>query len=159
MTYVTFGDAHQTRSMSVAFYAQDRFVALLDILGMSRWTEHVAADQIAREVNSEVVDALIQTTTGNINGVSFGPLVGSVTFSDSILLYSPDASWASFVVLCSAVRTLVAVSLSKGIPLRGAISVGPMVADATRSLYVGVPLGDAYAIEKSPTGTVVLEFN
>lgn len=144
---ITFGCV-SSRDDSISFPEQDRFIALLDILGMRSWTQHSDPNQIASVVECAVSNALTQSSSGTIDGVAFGPLIRSATFSDSILLYSPDASWASFVVICSAVNTLIGMSLSNGVPLRGAIAAGPMVVDTSHSLYIGDPLRDANCTDK-----------
>lgn len=144
---ITFGCV-TSRDDSIPFPERHRFVALLDILGMSSWTQHSEPSHIASAVECAVSNALTQSSSGSIDGAAFGPLIRSATFSDSILLYSPDVSWASFVVICSTVRSLIGMSLSSGVPLRGAISAGPMVVDTRHSLYIGGPLRDANCTDK-----------
>lgn len=131
------------------FKSKKCFIALVDILGMGRWTRNEKADVIAYQVNSAIQDAIEQASCGSIDGVPIGPLIGSAMFSDSILFYSPDSSWHSFSILCSTVCTLLGLSLSNGVPLRGTISQGDVVIDPRKSLYVGSALHDAYFTDKN----------
>lgn len=142
MTIITFGCVASTQDFP-SFTIRARFIALLDILGMGVWSKQSSPNEIARTVNAALADALSQASCGSINGKKFGPLIMSSIFSDSIFLYSPDVSWASLYVLCSTVNTLLGLSLSQGVPLRGAISCGDLVIDRSKSLFVGKPLYDA----------------
>lgn len=142
MAIITFGCVASSQDLS-SFTSRTRFIALLDVLGMEAWTTQSSPHEIARTVNAALADALSQASCGSINGKKFGPLIMSSIFSDSIFLYSPDVSWASLYVLCSTVNTLLGLSLSEGVPLRGAISYGDLVIDRSKSLFVGKPLADA----------------
>ncbi|MGR3174367.1 MAG: hypothetical protein ACUZ8N_07180 [Candidatus Scalindua sp.] len=142
MSMVIFGCVSEGNDKP-KFKSNERFIALVDILGMGIWTRYEKADSIAYQVNCAVQDAIEQASCGSVDGVPIGPLVGTAMFSDSILLYSPDCSWHSFSILCSTVGTLIGISLSKGVPLRGALSQGDVVIDPKKSLYIGSALHDA----------------
>jgi hypothetical protein len=52
--------------------------------------------------------------------------VNSILVSDSIVIWTNDGSAESFSHIVTAVRNLLALSMMDGIPLRGAISTGPL---------------------------------
>jgi len=73
--------------------ARPRFVALVDVLGMSEWLQHAAVEDIGRALLGLADQALQGTSSG------FGPgteqdlrLLKVAIFSDSILIYSLDDS-------------------------------------------------------------------
>jgi len=146
MSIVEFGNVAE-RQDKPTFKSRECFIALVDILGMGVWTHNEKSDVIAFQVNAAIQDAIGQASCGSIDRNPIGPLIGTAMFSDSILLYSPDSSWSSFAILCSTVCTLVGLSLSKGVPLRGAITQGSVVVETKKSLYIGSPLRDAYCAD------------
>jgi len=76
-----------------------------------------------------------------------GLLVKSVTFSDSILLFSGDSSSLSLYYLLFRTQQVVNKAMSLFIPLKGAISFGKQTADFDKSIYFGQPLIDAYELQ------------
>jgi hypothetical protein len=121
-----------------------RYVAVLDVLGMKAWLSHETARNIA-EVLDEALAACEPASSGTTSdGTSYGPVVGVTQFSDSLLLWSPDDSWASFVTMCGAVKMVVAFALDKGVPLRGAVASGEVVCQPTSSRFVGRAIAEAF---------------
>lgn len=123
--------------------AYRRYVALLDVLGMKDWLERDPAQVIAEHLDAALV-ACDQSSSGSLDARSYGPLISTVHFSDCLLAWSPDDSWASLATICSAVKMIVIVALQKGVPLRGAISVGEVVCNRATQRFVGNPIADAY---------------
>ena len=116
---------------------------------MGIWTLKVEPEIIAQTVDSALTNALSNASSGSLDNQTIEPLIRSAIFSDSILLYSPDSTWASLAILCSKLRTLLSIALTEGAPIRGTISVGLTVVDQSRSLYIGQPLHDAYETDKN----------
>jgi hypothetical protein len=132
------------------FNSRSRFVALFDILGMKNWLACDTPESIASAVDEVIgnqhagqASSALRILNGEVSR-PYGPLVGMTHFSDAVLAWTYDDSWASLSVLCRALRTLLAAACHRKIPLRGALSVGEMVCDAQRLRFVGPPLAEAY---------------
>jgi hypothetical protein len=132
------------------FNSRSRFVALFDILGMKNWLACDTPESIASAVDEVIgnqyaaqASSALKLANGQFSR-QYGPLVGMTHFSDTVLAWTYDDSWASLSVLCRALRTLLAVACHRKIPLRGALAVGEIVCDAQRLRFVGPPLAEAY---------------
>lgn len=128
---------------SRAHIAHRRYVALLDVLGMKEWLKKESPQKIA-DLFDEAMGWCELSSSGSVDGHSYGPIISSVHFSDSLLLWSPDDSWASFFTISGAVGMIVRTALEKGVPLRGSISVGEVVCNQTTQRFVGHPIADAH---------------
>lgn len=134
------------------FRAQRRFVAFLDVLGMTEWVKAVGPTEPAVQLES-----LTQTARGLASGqdidddgkpVAIPPLVGTILLSDSLFAYSVDDSWTSFWFMSAFLAHLVGVALKAGVPLRGALARGETVIDRSRGIITGTPLAAAYESDK-----------
>jgi len=116
---------------------KDRYVALLDVLGFKR---------IASTHTHEHLVSVYKELYGTIeHGLSNGryilshdggkeclrpdiqqATVNALLESDSIYIWTDDNSVESFANIVKATRSLLALSLVSEIPLRGAISIGPL---------------------------------
>lgn len=124
--------------------AYPRFVAVLDVLGMKSWLE-IESPQVVAEQLDQALAYCEQASSGVTHeGLSYGPLLGSTFFSDSLLVWAPDDSWTSLATMCGAVKMIVAVALRFGVPLRGSISVGDVVCNARELRFVGPAIADAF---------------
>jgi hypothetical protein len=124
--------------------AFSRFVAILDVLGMKEWLKKDSAGAIAESLDVALV-ACEQSSCGSTGaGVSYGPLVDVIHFSDALIAWTPDDSWASLGVLCSSIKMIVGVALTNGVPLRGAIAHGEAVCNPRTLKFVGKPIAEAY---------------
>ncbi len=123
--------------------AYDRYIAVLDVLGMKSWLE-VETPQAIAECLDEALAACDEACSGSVNGVAYGPPLGTTHFSDTILVWSPDDSWASFATMCTSLKLIVAVALRHGVPLRGSISVGNTVCNERTLRFVGPAIADAF---------------
>jgi hypothetical protein len=125
------------------YTAHDRFVAILDVLGMNSWLKVSSPSEIADHLNTAFV-ACDQASMGSVDGRTYGPLISTTHFSDTLFLWSPDDSWASFAAICKAAKMIVLTALAAGVPLRGAISQGGTVCNAQDLRFVGPSIADAY---------------
>jgi len=123
--------------------AYDRYIAVLDVLGMKEWLRVDTAQSIAERLDVALA-ACDQACSGAVDGGAYGPLLGNTHFSDTLLIWSPDDSWASLAVICSSVKLIVATALEYGVPLRGAISLGSAVCSPRTMRFVGQPIADAF---------------
>ncbi|HEY2404384.1 MAG TPA: hypothetical protein VGI10_00170 [Polyangiaceae bacterium] len=121
----------------------DRYVAVLDVLGMKSWLQVETPQGIAEQLDQALV-ACDQACSGSVHGKTYGPLLGTTHFSDTLLVWSPDDSWPSFATMCTSVKMIVAVALDRGVPLRGSISVGNSVCSSRTLRFVGPAIADAF---------------
>lgn len=130
------------------------FVAFLDILGFKDLVERNTHEQLediysqfftSVEENSELFGLLSQILK-NDKGIS--TTVQSVIISDSIVLWTTDDTIDNFNMLVMAVRLLIIRSFGEGIPLRGAITRGPLSVSTDKSVRIfGKALTRAYTLE------------
>jgi hypothetical protein len=115
----------------------DCYVAFLDILGFKRVASvhsHEHLKSVYQKFSETIVHGLsngkyVLSKDGETECI--GPdvrqaTVNSLLVSDSILIWTDDNSAESFGNIVKAVRSLLAFSMIDGIPLRGAISIGPL---------------------------------
>ena len=111
---------------------------------MKAWLERDSATTIA-EALDKVLVACGPSSCGTTNeGISYGPLIDTFHFSDTLLLWSPDDSWASFAALCSSLKLIVGYALTEGVPFRGSIAHGDVVCNQRTLKFVGQPIAEAY---------------
>lgn len=71
------------------------------------------------------------------------------------LARDPESGWQHTTVPCdnllSVCNELVCRSIEVGLPLRGALAMGPALLDTTRSLFLGPPLIQAATLEREQT--------
>lgn len=130
------------------------FVAFLDILGFKDLVERNTHEQLEEiyskfftgvEKNSELFELLSQILK---NDKGINTTVQSVIISDSIVLWSIDDTIDNFNMLVMAVRLLIIQSFGQGIPLRGAITRGPLSVSTDKSIQIfGKSLTKAYTLE------------
>ena len=131
-------------------------LALFDVLGFS---ERVKRDGILKVlvtyrdlIETAVLEparrclGTVNTPEGRITTLFVLP-VRYAYFSDTILLWVPlqQVFAAAFVTRCA---DLMCHALRKGVPLRGAISLGEAVMHKATNTYIGEPLIEAAKLEK-----------
>lgn len=72
----------------------------------------------------------------------------TVSFSDSIILFSSGGTEEDAELLTQATSFLFAKAIEKNIPLKGAMAVGKMTVDKENQIFFGQPLIDAYLLEE-----------
>lgn len=129
---------------AVPHAAYSRYVAVLDVLGMKEWLKNESANGIAESLDEALV-ACDQSSCGvTSDGSSYGPLIQVTHFSDTLLAWSPDDSWASLSAMCSAIKLIVGISLTHGVPLRGSIAHGDVVCNRRTLRFVGQAIAEAF---------------
>lgn len=132
-----------------------RFVAYLDIMGFR--------NMVLREAHKDVLETMEtfrvpirkikEEAKKRLQGKPSGwdtfeyTVIRPVIFSDSVLLISSDESLGAVRNMIWQVKSIIAHSLSKGIPIKGAIAYGEQTANFGKSLYVGKPLIDAWELQ------------
>jgi hypothetical protein len=125
-----------------------RFVAHIDILGMSSIVERDA--DLAWELLSELVAVRDKTSNyaleffDTIELIAISDVIQSVTFSDTILLFTKDSSDINLRCLIVLVVEMFHKALSRCVPVRAGISFGTFYFNFEKSMYAGPALIDAY---------------
>lgn len=133
------------------------FVAFFDILGFKNLVE--------KNSHSDLMEIYQETLYDNLNLTDrmFEPIYNMITpeieknsldiktfvISDSIILIQNDTSKRGFLNLIAKSQVLLSSSLADGIPLRGAISYGPItvIQNSRGTSIVGRGLTKAYTLE------------
>ena len=120
---------------------KERWVAHLDILGISKLHESKRWDQVF----SVYADSL-----DHFRREAFDEhLIDRVSFSDSFIIYTVDKSAVSYRALDCFVRKFVVSLIQREIPIRGAMSCGDFYADLENNLFFGQALLEACRVGES----------
>jgi hypothetical protein len=144
------------------------FVAFLDVLGFKEMVENCTHDKLQRVYqNAFINNATYSLASGKIVPVetpdgSFvtpdlsNPLTSCLIVSDSVILWTQNASMQSFVNIVSAVGKILVSGFYTGLPMRGGIALGELSSMAHAAgpngnvsiqTVFGKALTDAYKIE------------
>lgn len=137
--------------------SEDKFLAVLDILGFSDLLSFGNLDKI-QELYEELIEGDLASVSGrqfknddlNNSGLNF------FIISDSVLIYTNDLTYASFQKLVYITRLFFTISFLRGLPLRGTITKGEIRnidscstnRDIKVSVILGKPISNAYNLEK-----------
>lgn len=128
-----------------------RFVAFFDIMGFK--------ELVARNSHSFIVEklkGLKHTTTviESLHDLEEFPLKmdvnesRTITFSDSIMIFSKDDSLESLNKIILDASVLIFQAIEFDIPIKGALSYGEVTLDFDNSLFFGQPIIDAYLLHE-----------
>ena len=147
----------------------DVFLALLDILGFKDLIERNSHEELKEIFEVLIIPDYELTMTINAfkrskigNKTIYTPdrdniRLNSTLISDSLIFWTDNVSMKSFFWIIAAIRSLMSRSIAIGIPLRGAITIGPIYhqfgiyeTDLTNSynILIGKSIVDAYNLEK-----------
>ncbi len=126
----------------------NRFVCFFDIMGFK--------DMVMRNTHNEIYELLIElskhrATLENAKGLPEqydSDSLKTVSFSDSIVIFSKNDSLECFEIMTNAVSWLFSKAIEQGIPMKGAIALGEMSVNISRQIFFGQPLIDAYLLEE-----------
>ncbi len=136
---------------------KNSFVAFFDILGFKNMVEknsHEDLMEIYEEylyenlnLTENLFDPIYQIITPESEKKSLD--IRTFVISDSIILVQNDMSQRGFLNLVAKCQVLLSSSLSDGIPLRGALSYGPVtiIENQRGTTIVGRGLTKAYTLE------------
>lgn len=130
-----------------------RYVAFFDLLGFGSWVETAGSKEVFEYVRG-FMDLMIRSSLPDstvnpdmsVDVAETG--IGYVGFSDSIVFYTRDDSYASLTTMltvCGQFMNVVICGPSRMI--RGAIALGEFYVDPQANAYVGKALIDAYRLE------------
>lgn len=128
----------------------ERYVAFLDIMGFK--------DMVARNSNNYVYNIMRKVVeAAQVSAERFGiddssdKIIDNVrvtTYSDSIMIYSRNASPKSLYNFNAVSAAIYEELLINEIPFKGAVAFGLMTLDFNSSIYFGQPLIDAYLLQE-----------
>lgn len=125
-----------------------RYVACIDIMGFK--------DMVARKKHQQVYEMLkrvaeavksIELLLKNFHSEDLDDFRVTL-YSDSILVFSRDASYDSREIFVAAVANLAHALFQECVPFKGAIAFGEMTLDYERSIFFGQPLIDAHLMQE-----------
>lgn len=130
----------------------DALVCFLDILGfkeMSKTQNHDELMDIYKTVfehASDIVNKVSSKTLKKDNGY-----INTVIISDSVIVYATKSNQVSLLLLILTVQSLMFLSFSNGLPLRGGISKGNLsiVRKRNNIILLGDSIVKAYELEAS----------
>lgn len=125
-----------------------RFVCFLDIMGFK--------DRVMRESHESIYKMLEGLSKHRSSLENSGSLperyesdsLKTVSFSDSIIVFTKNDSKECLELFTMATKWLFAKAIESGIPLKGAIAHGEMSVNTSRQIFFGQPLIDAYLLEE-----------
>ncbi|MEP2937499.1 MAG: hypothetical protein ABJM06_09195 [Gilvibacter sp.] len=126
-----------------------RFVAFIDILGFK--------DLVMRNSHSHIYELLseiskLRNRIDNWTDKGAERFINSelytVSFSDSIVIFSKSDSVDDFDLFTHGVKWLFAQAIEKSIPMKGALAYGEISLNKSSQIYFGQPIIDAYLLEE-----------
>lgn len=140
-------DVVETRRYILGVFDVLGFSALLASRGLDA-VRALYQELIAEAVTKEAVRAhnLIRLNRSEMCSVMFSLPVRHAHFSDTVLLWVPLVQHfiAPFMARCA---DMVCEALQIGLPLRGALAVGPAIMHAPSGTFIGTPLVEAARLE------------
>jgi len=126
-----------------------RFVAFIDILGFK--------DLVMRNSHSYIYDLLneisklrdlIDNWKDSNDGRYANAEMYTVSFSDSIVIFSKNDSIENFDLFTYGIKWLFSGAIKKKIPLKGSMAYGEISINKSNQIYFGQPIIDAYLLEE-----------
>lgn len=127
----------------------NRFVVFLDLLGFK--------DLVMRSSHEKIYKMLTYITDKKkiVEEIKDADEIGksdvelySVTFSDSIVIFSKNDSLAHFEVISFVTSYFFAKLIEKSIPIKGAIAHGEISINKSSQIFFGQPIIDSYLLEE-----------
>lgn len=125
---------------------ENRFVCYLDIMGFK--------DMVMRNSHEEIYQILDklakQRSTLDNPDIKYyeRDSLKTVSFSDSIVIFTKKDSIECLELVTFAVSWLFAKAIEKEIPIKGAIACGKMSVNISKQIFFGQPLIDAYLLQE-----------
>jgi hypothetical protein len=121
-----------------------RYVGYIDILGFK--------EMLARKSNKTIYEMMkkvnyARTWVKRIAWEEAPSQISTMTYSDSILIYSKNDSELSLEIFLCSIAAIYNELLLESIPHKGACAYGLMTLDPENSIFFGQPLIDAYLLQ------------
>jgi len=128
--------------------ADTRYVGCIDIMGFK--------DLVARKSHGDVYEMMLRVSKAVESIASLlknfhsdrEDDVAVTLYSDSILVYSKDASYDSREIFVATIANLTNALFKERVPFKGAVAFGEMTLDFANSIFFGQPLIDAHLMQE-----------
>lgn len=141
-----------------------RFVAFFDILGFKELVLKEGHESILKKLDS--LKEIMAKLENHENFTSLKSLqieknqTRSVTFSDSIIIFSKGDTYQDAIKIFFDVQKIFDTALNYSIPIKGAISFGYTTVDFSKSIFFGQPIVDAFLLhEELKMLSIILDNN
>lgn len=129
----------------------NRFVAFFDILGFKDLVMRSSHNEIYEKLNG--ISKTKKWLENLANNSDVQDKIGNgeiytVSFSDSIVLFSKNDDIENFKFFLVAVRWLFAKAIENNTPMKGGIAYGEISLNKSEQIYFGQAIIDAYLIEE-----------
>jgi hypothetical protein len=127
----------------------NRFVVFLDILGFKDLVMRSSHAEIYKLLNyitdkKKIIEEVKDADELEKSDIEFF----SVTFSDSIVIFSKNDSFLHFDIISSITGYFFSKLIEKSIPIKGAIAHGVISINKSSQIFFGQPIIDAYLLEE-----------
>jgi hypothetical protein len=123
----------------------NRYVAYIDIMGFKEMVARLPHNEIYMMMKKiESVKKCMSEVEWLSSKTDF---IATTTYSDSIMIYSKDDSYAALYSLICSVSSIINELFINSIPFKGAVAYGAMTLDMIDSIFFGQPLIDAYLLQ------------
>ena len=125
-----------------------RFVAFFDIMGFKELVERNSHQDIVKKLGALKVTLNTMEEFGHYNRLKkkHDGEIKSITFSDSIIIFSKSDSAQDAEEIITTSSVLISMAIGQGIAIKGAISYGEITVDFDNSIFFGRPIIDAYLL-------------
>ncbi|MDQ1098750.1 MULTISPECIES: hypothetical protein [Chryseobacterium] len=125
----------------------NRFVAFFDILGFKEMVLRNTHEEIFGVLNN-ISELKNSFSKDFINSEAEKEPIRIITFSDSIIIFSKNASTESFIVFLKAINWLFAGIINTKIAIKGAFSHGLISANFEEQIFFGQSYIDAFLLQE-----------
>jgi len=127
----------------------NRFVVFLDLLGFKDLVMRSSHDEIYKMLiyitdKRKIVEEIKDSDELEKSDVE----LYSVTFSDSIVIFSKNDSVSHFEIISSVTSYFFAKLIEKSIPIKGAIAYGEISINKSSQIFFGQPIIDSFLLEE-----------
>lgn len=134
---------------------KNRFVGFFDILGFKNLVEKNSHEKLVEIYKDVLIDTVAEIRRlgfeihkNEENALKSLESIKQFIISDSIILIQDDCTHRGLFFITLQAKVLLQIAMDEGIPLRGAISVGPVtILEDFGTTIIGQGLVNAYSLE------------
>jgi len=136
---------------------ENRFVGFFDILGFKNLVEKNSHEKLVKIYKDVLIDTVAEIRRlgfdihkNEENALKSLESIKQFIISDSIILIQDDCTHRGLFFITLQAKVLLQIAMDEGIPLRGAISVGPVtILEDFGTTIIGQGLINAYSLEST----------
>lgn len=134
---------------------ENKFVAFFDILGFKNLVERNSHEKLVKIYQEVLLDTVseikrlgLEIHKNDKTALKALESIKQFIISDSIILIQNDCTHRGLFFITLQAKVLLQMAMEEGIPLRGAISVGPVtILESFGTTIIGQGLVNAYSLE------------